>query len=142
MFGVSTRIRYGLRALIHIAEKSGKDPIPLHTIAERENISMKYLENIFKLLKKNGIVAAVRGPVGGYILNPSPEELTVYDVVNAVEGPPSTIDCIENPLLCKNTEECINHELWKELQDHIVEFLRSKTLSQLLAAHINQRMVS
>jgi len=132
MLAVSTRIRYGLRALVAIARNKDEGFVPLIDISAEEHISRKYLENIFKLLKKGNIVVGNRGPEGGYILKRSPEKITVYDVVKALEGPIVPSKCISDPRQCGNTRECGTRDFWVEFQENIENYLRSKTLTQIM----------
>ena len=132
MMTVSTRIRYGLRALIYLALDRDEQFIPLHFISEQEHISRKYLENIFTLLKKGKIVTGVRGPDGGYSLTKPPDELTVYEIVQALEGPIEPSKCVTDPHRCSNTGDCGTRDFWKEFQEHTEQFFKSKTLSEVV----------
>ena len=132
MFRISTRIRYGLRALLELSKDENGKPVNLHNIAEKQNISHKYLESIFKLLKNNNIVRSVLGPGGGYQLKISPDKLTLYKIIMAIDGPFSTTDCVIDPLTCENTDYCPARMFWVELQENIVLFLKSKTLRDIM----------
>jgi Rrf2 family cysteine metabolism transcriptional repressor len=131
MFAVSTRTRYGLRALHFLSTHNGNKPVSLHSIAEELAIPFKYLENIFKLLTRGGIVRGERGPAGGYMLIPSPKNLTLYEIVDALDGPLLTVACVSDKNLCENSDECPTREIWDELQAHISSFFKSRTLAQL-----------
>ena len=132
MMAVSTRIRYGLRALIYLARDHEEQFIPLNFISEKEHISQKYLENIFTLLKRGKIVTAVRGPEGGYTLTKPPAELTVYEIVKALEGPIAPSKCVSDPHRCSNTGDCGTRDFWKEFQEHTEHFFKTKTLSEIV----------
>ena len=133
MLSVSTRIRYGLRALVRLAQADRREFIPLVHISEQEQISRKYLENIFNLLKHGEIVKGTRGPDGGYQLSKSPDDITVLDIVNALEGPLSPSKCVTDPMRCENTGDCGTRTFWKELQEEVECFLKSKTLTELVS---------
>ncbi len=132
MFTVSTQIRYALRALTRIAGSKNKDVVTLGTVSTSEGISRKYLENIFKQLKKAGIVRSERGPFGGYSLTRSPSEITLYDLVVAIDGPVTAVNCLKDENSCERNEGCNTKPVWREFQDHIVRFLSSKTLDSVL----------
>ena len=131
MVSLSSRTRYGIRALIYMAESS-HDLISLSSISHELNISFKYLENIFKLLKRSEIVSGTRGPEGGYKLIRTPTELTVYEIIDALDGPLFMIDCAVNTGSCRNTTACSAWSFWGELQNHVKSFLQKKTLAHLL----------
>ena len=93
---LSTRTRYGVRAILELAENYGKGPLKLKAIAEHQEISVKYLEQLMAILKSTGIVRSVRGPNGGYVLAKSPNEIKVSDCFNCLEGPVITTECVDN----------------------------------------------
>ena len=132
MFKISTRARYGLRALLELAKHNGKEPINLKDIAANQEISIKYLESIFKLLKDNKIIKSTRGPGGGYQLVDDPAELNIYNIFVALDGPLTTIDCVSDVEVCNRTENCRTRLFWEELQNHITGFLKSKTLQDII----------
>ncbi len=129
MFSVSTHARYALRALQYIAEHGDEGYIPISRIAEEEQISKKYLENIFTLLKKGGLLRSVRGPEGGYALARGPGEISLWDIVTAADGNVRTAECIETPEVCARYENCGSKNIWVDLQRHIETFLQERTLA-------------
>jgi len=131
MFKISTSTRYGIRALTELAKDESEKPVNLADIARNQNISLKYLENIFKLLKNNNIVRSTRGPGGGYQLIKPPAELDIYTLIVAIDGPLATIDCTNDPLSCEKTISCQTRIFWKGLQEHIITFLKSRTLKDI-----------
>ncbi len=131
MFAVSTRTRYGLRALHYLSTHDGNKPVSLHVIARELGIPFKYLENIFKLLTRSRIVRGERGPSGGYRLMRSPQKLTLYEIADALDGPLMTVACITDSNMCENSGRCPTRRVWDELQLHINRFLRERTLAQL-----------
>lgn len=132
MFTVSTQIRYALRALARIAGRNNRAVVTLGTVSKSEGISRKYLENIFKQLKKAGIVRSERGPFGGYSLARSPSEITLHDLVVAIDGPVTAVSCLKDEDSCDRNEVCTTKPVWREFQDTIVRFLSSKTLDSVL----------
>ena len=128
MFSVSTHARYALRALQYIASHGNEGSVPLSKIAAEEDISRKYLENIFTLLRKGGIVRSTRGPDGGYALAKKPEEISLWEIVSVADGKVSTAECVDTPEICARYEKCESKDIWDELQRHIETFLKDKTL--------------
>ncbi|MFH1615351.1 MAG: Rrf2 family transcriptional regulator [Planctomycetota bacterium] len=129
---LSTRTRYGVRAILELAENYGKGPLQLKAIAEHQEISVKYLEQLMAVLKSTGIVRSVRGPSGGYVLAKSPKEITVSDCFNCLEGPVITTECVDNSSFCPRTTACVARQLWAEVQDAMMTVLQSKTLQNLV----------
>ena len=130
---VSTRGRYGLRAMVELAKHEGEGAIPLRKIAENQNISEQYLEQLFSNLRKSQLVKSVRGAKGGYMLASPPEETSVKEVIAALEGPIAPTDCVlDNDNSCENEKDCSTHDLWDRLQDCIIEMLDSVTLADLM----------
>lgn len=126
---LSTRAEYGVRAMVVLALEYGCGSIPLRKIAQRERISYQYLEQIFPLLKKAGLVDSVRGRYGGYQLARGPSRISVGDIIRAVEGPIAPARCVARgldhgqPKYCKFPEDCVSRRVWIQLRDHIVFFV-------------------
>ncbi|MBN1697592.1 MAG: Rrf2 family transcriptional regulator [Spirochaetales bacterium] len=133
MFHVPTQTRYGLRALLELALHDGKGPLALQKISEKQHISQKYLENIFKLLKKADIIRSVRGPEGGYELARSPSLITAFDIARSLDGPVITVPCVHKGNYCVESSRCAVKDFWHEMNDTIEEYLKSKTLAWFLA---------
>ena len=131
MFSVSTRIRYGLRALAYMAAMDSEEPIAIHAIAREENISQKYLESIFNLLKKARIVRSRRGPEGGYLLDRSPAEISAFEIFDALDGPLETVEC-QQLEVCSRTQVCQSRDFWCDFNNHMTGFLKMKTLEDVL----------
>lgn len=129
---LSTRARYGLRAVLELAENYGRGPLRLRAIAEHQEISVKYLEQLMAVLKSAGIVRSVRGPSGGYLLTKSPNEIRVSDCFSYLEGPVITSECVYNSSFCSRSADCIARGLWVDVQNTIMELLRSITLQNLI----------
>ena len=138
MFQISTRFRYGLRALAFLAGYDPSDTVNLHHIAEKENISRKYLENIFKLLKKGKIVRSVRGREGGYALVKKADEITLYEIMTAIEGHVTLVDCVDNSAVCKRNTECGVRIFWKDYQEYIAVYLTEMTLQDFKDKYLNK----
>jgi Rrf2 family transcriptional regulator, cysteine metabolism repressor len=130
---ISTRGRYGLRAMMDLAT-SGKNgaPVYLSDIAKRQAISEKYLEHIFGALQKAGIVKAVRGRKGGYFLTKLPDQITVGDILNVLEGPCHLVHCVTDASACPRTESCATRDIWMMLGNKIEEALSSLTLASVV----------
>ncbi|HAR63500.1 MAG: hypothetical protein DKM50_09280 [Candidatus Margulisiibacteriota bacterium] len=129
---VSTRTRYGLRFLINLGINYGKGTMQLKEIAEKEQISEKYLEQIVTVLKLSGVIKALRGAYGGYSLAKSPGQITVKELFEILEGGLAPIDCLEDKENCSRYEECVINEFWLKLMDHMCAFLVSYTLEDLV----------
>ena len=129
---VSTRGRYALRVLIDIAEHSSEDRIPLKEIAERQDISQKYIEAIMTMLSKNGLVDAVHGK-GGYKLNRAPSEYKVGDILRLTEGTLAPVACLEkNAKPCSRESICRTLPMWSKLDELVENYLDSVTLADLM----------
>lgn len=128
---VSTRGRYGLRAMIELAKNENSGAIPLRIISEKQKISEQYLEQLFVNLRNSGLVKSVRGANGGYLLKRPADEITVEEILIALEGPLNIVDCIADESLCDFTKECATHELWIELRERIEDLLKNITLEDL-----------
>ncbi len=128
---LSTRSRYGLRAILELAVEYGSKPVQIKTIADRQNISSKYLEQLMAILKSSGLIRSVRGPRGGYLLAKPPQEIKLSHVFSALEGPLITVECIEHPDFCARCTDCITRQVWTNIQNAILEVLESMTLQDL-----------
>ncbi|NMA85696.1 MAG: Rrf2 family transcriptional regulator [Tissierellia bacterium] len=130
---LSTRGRYGLKAMYQLATHYGEGPIPLKQIADKENLSENYLEQLVSQLRREGLLESVRGAQGGYMLAMSPEEITVGNVLRVLEGNLAPADCIiEEDSGCENEENCITKFVWIKIKDSIDEVVDSITLQDML----------
>lgn len=128
---ISTKGRYGLRAMVDLAVTSiGGCPIPLKSIADRQNLSERYLEQIFSALKKNGIVNSIKGPQGGYIISKNTHEILVGDILRALEGNLHVVN--SEDMIDDKIEECINNNIWNKLNESIDRVVNSITLEDLV----------
>jgi Rrf2 family transcriptional regulator, cysteine metabolism repressor len=128
---VSTKGRYGLRAMMELAMHRTDAPVYLSSIAKRQNISEKYLEQIFTTLQSVGLVRTVRGRKGGYLLTRPPADITLSEIFKALEGPCNLVTCITEPSTCSRTQECATRELWQMLGDKMEQILSGMTLADL-----------
>lgn len=130
---LSTRSRYGLRALLEIALEYEKQPTPLSKISDKQGISLSYLEQLMIPLKKSNIVKSVRGARGGYILAKPPAEISVLEIMRSLEGPIEPVHCLvhENED-CNRSYECIARRVWLHLSNSINEALGNLTLGDLI----------
>jgi Rrf2 family cysteine metabolism transcriptional repressor len=127
---ISTRGRYGLRAMVDMALHATEGPMALRVIAERQGISESYLEQVFTGLRKAGLVRASRGSQGGYELSSPAGEITVGEILRALEGPIVPVHCVGDSR-CEREKYCITRSFWEELRDKINGFLNSTSLQDL-----------
>ena len=130
---ISTRGRYALRVIIDLAENADDGLIPMHKVAERQGISLKYLERILPELVSGRLVEGVHGKGGGYRLTKKPEEISVAEILKLTEGDIAPVACLEdNAEVCERIEECRTLPVWKGLNDRINEYLESVKISELM----------
>jgi len=129
---LGTRPRYGMRALLDIATHSGNNPVKLKDIAQRQNVSLSYLEHIVGPLISGGILRSTRGPGGGVSLLRRPESIPLGEVLNLLEGPLSTTDCVLYPERCPRSESCTTRTLWAEMAQAMDSVVMSKNLADLM----------
>jgi Rrf2 family protein len=130
---VSTKGRYALRVMIDLAEQHSEERVPLKEIAERQEISQKYIESIMTMLSKNGFVDAVHGKGGGYSLNKKPEEYKVGDILRLTEGSLSPVACLEKGAAeCPRKDKCKTLPLWTKLDELVEGYLDSVSLADLM----------
>ncbi len=130
---ISTRGRYALRVIIDLAENCDGSYIPMKTVAARQDISLKYLEQIIPILTRNGIVEAAHGKGGGYRLAKSPEECTVYDVLKLTEELAPVSCLVEGSKPCEREAGCKTIGLWRGLEDVIKDYLKSYSIADLIS---------
>ena len=131
---LSTKGRYGVKAMFDLAQHHGKGPIPLNSIAERKNISEHYLEQLIAVLRKAGLVKSIRGAQGGYTLAKPPDEITIGDIVRILEGPIAPVDCVseEDPEPCNRADFCVTRTIWAKVRDSVADVLDSITLADMV----------
>ncbi len=128
---LSTRSRYGMRAILELAIEYGNKPMQIKTIAKRQDISGKYLEQLMAILKSSGLIRSVRGPRGGYLLARPPQEIRLSHVFTALEGSLLTVECIEHPEFCPRCTDCVTRQVWTDIKNAIMGVLESMTLQDL-----------
>ena len=130
---ISTKGKYSVRAVLDIAQHSNGAPVSLGAISKREGISLLFLEQLFQQLRKGDIVKSVRGPHGGYILSREPSQITIGDIVRLIEPPLYSHSCFKNESAenCRIGETCIGGAIWKQLSEHVDNFLDSITVADL-----------
>ena len=128
---LTTRGRYAVTAMLDLALHHENGPVTLADIARRQGISLSYLEQLFSLLRRRGLVRSVRGPGGGYLLSREATEIAVADVIGAVDEAVDATRCggLEN---CQGEERCLTHDLWHDLSRQIHTFLSGIDLAQLV----------
>ena len=129
---LSTRSRYGTRLMLDLAEHFNKGPLHLNTIALRQGISVKYLEQIIIPLKKAKYIQSVRGPKGGHSLAKPPAEITIGEIVALLEDGASLAECSDNPMVCERSSICSTRYLWQVAAQVMFDKLHSITLADVL----------
>lgn len=130
---ISTRGRYALRVLIDLAEHSEQGYIPMKEVADRQGISLKYLERIIPVLSKNGYVEGIHGKGGGYKLIKSPDECKIGDILRLTEGDLAPVACLEcGAKPCERAYECRTYPMWVEFYRIVNEYFDSKTLRDVI----------
>lgn len=128
---LSTKGRYGVKAMVDLAINYGKEPVSIKSISERQNISECYLEQLFAPLRKAELIKSIRGAQGGYILNKEPKDITAYEILEVLEGPVEISNCIEESG-CDNMDCCSTRLLWKKIKDSINNVTKSITLQDMV----------
>lgn len=129
---ISTKGRYALRLMLDLAMHNNGEYITIKSIASRQDISEKYLEQIISILNHAGYVKSVRGAHGGYMLAKSPDYYTVGDILRQTEGSIAPVDCVENENECMRDKDCITRLVWLELYEKIKDVLDHITLQDLV----------
>jgi Rrf2 family transcriptional regulator, iron-sulfur cluster assembly transcription factor len=135
---LTTRGRYAVTAMLDVAMHSTRGPVSLAEVAERQHLSLSYLEQLFARLRRHGLVRSSRGPGGGYRLNRHPGEITVADVILAVDEPVDVTRC-GGLVNCNQDSRCLTHDLWVELSRQMQDFLSSRSLTDVLQRHLEAR---
>lgn len=137
---ISTRGRYALRVLIDLAEHASEGYVPMKDVAERQGISLKYLELILPVLTKNGIIEGVRGKGGGYRLAKEPSACRLGDILRLTEGDLAPVACLEcDATPCERSAECPTYPLWTEFYQVVNRFFDGKTLADLMGAPASEK---
>jgi len=131
---LTTKGRYAVTAMLDLSLNYGLGAITLADISDRQGISLSYLEQLFARLRKQGLVSSTRGPGGGYRLSRTADEITVLDVISAVDEKVDSTAC-EGKANCNDGESCLSHELWTSLSEQIKSYLSGITLGQVVHNH-------
>lgn len=129
---LTTKGRYAVTAVLDLAFHQDNGPVSLAAISERQCISLSYLEQLFAKLRRNGIVRSTRGPGGGYSLERGADEISVSDVILAVDESVKVTSC-EAAEDCQGDYQCLTHDLWQELSDEIKDFLNGISLAEVMS---------
>ncbi len=134
---LTTKGRYGVKAMIDLALQGSEEPVSLKSIAERQNLSENYLEQLFAVLKKSGLVKSVRGAQGGYLLAGNPADITIGSILRSLEGSLAPVDCVleEDPVKCDKSDSCITKFVWEKIRDSVNSVVDSITLADLIAEY-------
>src|SRR5512137_1078612 len=129
---LSTKGRYGVRALVDIALNSDGAPVLLKDIAKRQGISAQYLEHLVAPLIRAGILRSIRGAKGGIALARPPEEIRLDRVIEVLEGSVAPVECVDNAGLCARSDECVTRDVWSDIKAAIMGVLESLTVKDLM----------
>ncbi|QCH26758.1 RrF2 family transcriptional regulator [Clostridium tyrobutyricum] len=131
---LSTKGRYGVKAMVDLAIHYSDEPLSIKSISERQDISEYYLEQLFSPLRKAKLIKSVRGAQGGYILNRHPKDIKVGDIMEVLEGPIEISECIDDTdgNSCNNIECCATRLLWSKIKDSIDKVMESTTLQDIV----------
>ena len=128
---ISTRGRYGIRALLDLALHPYEGPVLLRDIAQRQEVSLAYLERLITPLIAAGIVKSTRGARGGVLLLKPPAEIKLIEVVELLEGSMAPVDCVNNPKICSRSARCATRDIWIEIKEAMIQILDCTTLQDL-----------
>jgi Rrf2 family transcriptional regulator, cysteine metabolism repressor len=129
---LSTRGRYGLRALLDLALHQVEGSVPLKDIARRQELSLPYLEHLITPLISGGLVKSTRGARGGVLLLKPPAEVKLTEVVQLLEGSIAPVDCLNDPKVCSRSASCVTRDIWMQMKDAMIQVLDSTTLQDLV----------
>lgn len=131
---LTTKGRYAVTAMLDLASNNTGKPITLDIISQRQNISLSYLEQLFAKLRQAGLVKSIRGPGGGYLLDTVAKDITLTQIIEAVDENIDLRRC-RGMTNCNNGKQCISHQLWCDVSTQIRTFLNSKTLQMVIDNH-------
>ena len=128
---LSTKTRYGVRSVLDLALNYGIEPVSLKEIAAHQQLPHKYLEHVLARLRAAGFVRSVRGPQGGYTLAKPPDQITIREVFDVLEGSEGFVHCTTDPQVCDRYDICVTREVWARMYAACMEVLESTTLEDL-----------
>jgi Rrf2 family cysteine metabolism transcriptional repressor len=129
---LSTRARYGFRAMMELAARYEEGPVPLKEVAQCQTVSLKYLEQLFGRLRSAGLVKGMRGTGGGYVLARPPSRIRLSELFEVLEGSTALVECVDRPEICDQVKDCVTREVWVEIKDASDRILRERTLQDLV----------
>ena len=130
---LSTKGRYGVKAMFELALHYGEEPVTIKVISQNQNISEFYLEQLFGSLRKSGLIKSVRGAQGGYVLSKDPKEISVADILNVLEGPIEISECVtDDETACTNKDYCATRLLWVKISDSVNQVINSISLQDMI----------
>ena len=135
---LSTKGRYGIKAMVDLALHYGMEPVSIKSISKRQNISEYYLEQLFSNLRKANLIKSVRGAQGGYSLEKTPSETSIFEIMEILEGPIVISECIELGN-CSNTDCCATRLLWVKIKDSIDCVMKSTSLQDMVDDNNNMQ---
>lgn len=128
---LSTKGRYGVKAMVDLAINYGKEPISIKAISQRQHVSEYYLEQLFSPLRKSGLIKSIRGAQGGYVLNRDPKDIKISEIMYILEGPIEISDCVDGSS-CNNIDCCATRLLWEKIKHSIDSVMESVTLQDIV----------
>ena len=129
---LSTKSRYGTRAVLDIALHAQEGPVNLINISKRQELSRKYLGQIISQLLTAGILESIRGPQGGYVLGRSPKEIRLGDIIRTLDGSLAPVRCVDKPDLCDRTKRCVTREVWTKAKESMESLFDQITVADLM----------
>jgi Rrf2 family protein len=127
--------------MLELAQNQSTGPLQLKIVAQRQDISVKYLDQLMAILKSAGFIRGIRGAKGGYILAKAPNQIKLSDVFNCLEGPVTTVECVEDEDYCARAADCVTRQVWTQVQEAITDVLQSITLQDLVDRTKNNKTV-
>jgi len=129
---ISTKGRYGLRILLDLATHQKKGPVNLGDISKRQGISEKYLWQVINLAKSAGLITSARGPKGGYTVAKPANQITVLEIIAALEGPIILVDCLDKAENCDRHASCVTRDVWAKIEENMKKTMGTITLQDLV----------
>ena len=129
---LSTRVRYGCRAMLDLALHQKDGAVPLQVLARDQRIPERYLAKIVQDLRRNGLIRSVRGAHGGYALSRPPAQVTLLDIWEALEGPFCPVECLDAPTSCAMAGACVTRDVWDKIRTALTDVLESENLATLV----------
>lgn len=139
MFRLSRAAEYSIRGILYLSEKGGTSPTDIEEISKGAEVPTPYLAKLFQPLAKKGFVRSIRGPEGGFILLKAPDEITLLEIIEVVEGPIFLNECLIHDGFCKRESKCPIHDVWRGAEKAFLGHLRSYTFSDLVRAGIEKK---